>query len=57
MFYVELFIELNEDFPSLAGDLRDEPTTVLQSLGLAVSQVASFNCIEAPPLNGYGYAK
>lgn len=38
-FYVELFIELNKDFPSLAGDLRDQPTTVLQSLGLAVSQV------------------
>lgn len=34
--------ELNKDFPSLAGDLRDQPTTVLQSLGLAVSQVASF---------------
>ena len=32
-------IELMEDFPSLAVDLRDEPTTVLQTLGLAVSQV------------------
>ena len=32
-------IELMEDFPSLAVDLRNEPTTVLQTLGLAVSQV------------------
>ncbi|XP_078352072.1 DNA helicase MCM8-like isoform X2 [Oculina patagonica] len=31
--------ELAEDFPSLAGDLRDQPTEVLQSIGLAVSQV------------------
>ena len=32
-------IELMGDFPSLAVDLRDEPTIVLQTLGLAVSQV------------------
>jgi len=31
--------ELIEDFPSLATDLKDQPTVVLQSLGLAVSQV------------------
>ncbi|CAH3017482.1 unnamed protein product [Porites evermanni] len=31
--------DLMEDFPSLAVDLRDEPTTVLQTLGLAVSQI------------------
>jgi len=31
--------ELTEDFPSLAGDLKDQPTVVLQSIGLAVSQV------------------
>ncbi|XP_029211666.1 DNA helicase MCM8-like [Acropora muricata] len=31
--------ELCEDFPSLATDLREEPTVILQSLGLAVSQV------------------
>jgi len=31
--------ELAEDFPSLAGDLKDQPTVVLQSIGLAVSQV------------------
>ncbi|XP_068682587.1 DNA helicase MCM8-like isoform X2 [Montipora foliosa] len=33
--------DLREDFPSLAGDLREEPMVVLQSLGLAVSQVLS----------------
>ena len=32
-------VELAEDFPSLAGDLKDQPTVVLQSIGLAVSQV------------------
>ncbi|XP_073250153.1 DNA helicase MCM8-like [Porites lutea] len=31
--------ELMGDFPSLAVDLRDEPTIVLQTLGLAVSQI------------------
>ncbi|XP_068682388.1 DNA helicase MCM8-like isoform X2 [Montipora capricornis] len=33
--------DLREDFPSLAGDLREEPMVVLQSLGLAVSQILS----------------
>lgn len=33
--------ELAEEFPSLAGDLKDQPTVVLQSIGLAVSQVLS----------------
>ena len=37
LFYI--IIGLIEEFPSLAGDLRDQPTVVLQSLGLAVSQV------------------
>lgn len=32
-------VGLAEDFPSLAGDLKDQPTIVLQSIGLAVSQV------------------
>ena len=39
IFVIFFSIELMEDFPSLAVDLRDEPTTVLQTLGLAVSQV------------------
>ena len=32
-------VGLAEDFPSLAGDLKDQPSVVLQSIGLAVSQV------------------
>lgn len=33
--------ELAESFPSFAGDLRDQPTEVLHSISLAVSQVLS----------------
>ena len=39
LFIIHYTLELAEDFPSLAGDLRDQPREVLQSIGLAVSQV------------------
>ena len=43
------FVELIEDFPSLATDLKDQPTVVLQSLGLAVSQVMQL--VQLLPVN------
>ena len=31
--------DISDDFPSFAGELREQPIIVLQSVGLAVSQV------------------